>query len=230
VRATDPRTGTATVYTSGSLPPTMPPGVETGSVANPLVMACINCHNKPAHFLAPPVSTVDDALAAARIDSSLPFVRREAVAVLSQRFPSTQAAREGIATHMRDFYTQQYPQVAGSRKPAIDRAIREIQAIFDRSMFPVMNARWDTYPNQQTHVNDRGCFRCHDGSHKSADGKTIRNDCNSCHVILRQGPAGKLMVASTPEGLPFQHPAADIGDAWKATLCSDCHNGGSQGG
>jgi cytochrome c553 len=29
-----------------------------------------------------------------------------------------------------------------------------------------------------------GCFRCHDGSHIAADGKTIAQDCNSCHEPL----------------------------------------------
>jgi hypothetical protein len=29
-----------------------------------------------------------------------------------------------------------------------------------------------------------GCFRCHDGSHTSKDGKTLSNDCSLCHNLL----------------------------------------------
>ena len=29
-----------------------------------------------------------------------------------------------------------------------------------------------------------GCFRCHDGDHQSADGRTIPNDCATCHDLL----------------------------------------------
>jgi hypothetical protein len=31
-----------------------------------------------------------------------------------------------------------------------------------------------------------GCFRCHDGNHTSADGRTIKGDCDTCHTILAQ--------------------------------------------
>lgn len=227
VRAVDPQTGVATVYTSGEVPKSPPPDVEMGTVANPLVMACIDCHNRPAHFLSPPTRMVDDALASKTIDPALPFVRREAVAVLSKRFSTREAAHQEIRRALGDFYSQQYPQVRAERGPAISKAVAAVQGIYDRSAFPALNARWDTYPNYVTHMNDRGCFRCHDGQHRSADGRTIRSECNSCHLILAQGPAGRMTTSVTPNGLEFQHPA-DIGDAWKETACSECHTGGSQ--
>jgi hypothetical protein len=34
------------------------------------------------------------------------------------------------------------------------------------------------------HNDFPGCFRCHDGSHTSADGQTISNDCTACHNLL----------------------------------------------
>jgi Ni/Fe-hydrogenase b-type cytochrome subunit len=226
VRATDPVTGAAVVYTAGELPKGRP-DPDMGSPSSPLVMACIDCHNRPAHFLAPPVRLVDDALANGRIDGELPFVRREAVAALSKKYNSTSAARAEIAKALAGFYAQQYPQLQATKGKSIEGAVAAVQAIYDASAFPTMNARWDTYPNYQTHMNDRGCFRCHDGNHKSADGKAIRSDCNACHVIGAQGPPGKMATGTLPNGLEFQHPG-DIGDAWKGTACSDCHTGGSQ--
>jgi hypothetical protein len=31
-----------------------------------------------------------------------------------------------------------------------------------------------------------GCFRCHDEQHTTADGKTISQDCSTCHSLLAQ--------------------------------------------
>jgi cytochrome c2 len=36
-------------------------------------------------------------------------------------------------------------------------------------------------------MDSPGCFRCHDGSHTSADGQTITNDCSACHQIIASG-------------------------------------------
>ena len=52
-----------------------------------------------------------------------------------------------------------------------------------------MNITWGTYPNNlghndPGHNNTPGCFRCHDGNHKSKDGKDITQDCNACHSLL----------------------------------------------
>jgi hypothetical protein len=46
-----------------------------------------------------------------------------------------------------------------------------------------MKITWGTYTNQLFHVNDGGCFRCHDDTHgvKGDSGKKVRNDCELCH-------------------------------------------------
>jgi len=43
---------------------------------------------------------------------------------------------------------------------------------------------WGIYPNYLGHTDSPGCFRCHDGNHSSADGRTISNDCATCHDLL----------------------------------------------
>ncbi len=57
-----------------------------------------------------------------------------------------------------------------------------------------MKASLENYPNNIGHKDWPGCFRCHDGQHKTADGKrTIKaNDCNACHTILAQGSGAEL--------------------------------------
>jgi hypothetical protein len=47
-----------------------------------------------------------------------------------------------------------------------------------------MRVGWGTYADNLGHQDFPGCFRCHDGEHKSADGREIRSDCESCHALL----------------------------------------------
>ena len=49
---------------------------------------------------------------------------------------------------------------------------------------PEMNITWGTYPNNLGHTDFPGCFRCHDGNHKSKGGDEITQDCNACHALL----------------------------------------------
>jgi hypothetical protein len=47
-----------------------------------------------------------------------------------------------------------------------------------------MRVGWGTYPDNLGHQDFTGCFRCHDGEHTSADGRTIASDCETCHSLL----------------------------------------------
>jgi hypothetical protein len=56
---------------------------------------------------------------------------------------------------------------------------------FLRNVFPELRVTWGTYVNNLGHVDSPGCFRCHDGSHATTDGKdTITQDCGACHQLL----------------------------------------------
>jgi hypothetical protein len=47
-----------------------------------------------------------------------------------------------------------------------------------------MNVTWGVHPNNIGHEDFLGCYRCHDGKHKSSDGRVISDDCESCHQVL----------------------------------------------
>jgi hypothetical protein len=49
-----------------------------------------------------------------------------------------------------------------------------------------MRLTWGSHPNHIGHEDFLGCFRCHDESHKAKDGRTITQDCETCHSILAQ--------------------------------------------
>ena len=94
---------------------------------------------------------------------------------------------------------------------------------YGRNFFPRMKVRWSVYPNNINHMTDLGCFRCHDDNHRSADGRVISKDCNSCHTLLYQGTAPEPQTLAVA-GLPFEHPE-DVGDAWNEAACVECHSG-----
>jgi nitrate/TMAO reductase-like tetraheme cytochrome c subunit len=173
-------------------------------------MDCIDCHNRPSHRLMSPDDAVDLAINLGQIPRTLPWIKTNAVYVLTRKYDTDSEAREGIATVLAEHYPDD---------PRIPQVISVVQRIYGDNFFPKMKSDWRAYPDNIGHLLWSGCFRCHDGSHKSADGKVITASCNACHIILAQG-SGPELQQLTPEGQPFKHPAGDIDNS-----CNDCHDG-----
>ena len=186
-------------------------------------MDCVDCHNRPTHIYVPPDQAVDQALQARRIDTSLPFIKQEAVTVLAATYKTNDEATRSIASGIQDFYEKKYPDVAKTKQLEIRNAVAEVQQIYGRTTFPDMKLNWQTHPNNLGHFYSPGCFRCHDGQHVSADGRVIGKDCNQCHTVLSESD-GTTTAAATPTP-NFQHPV-DIGDLTQVN-CADCHTGGN---
>ncbi len=216
VRLTDPK-GNVTEYTAAGADPAAIGKLEQRR------MDCIDCHNRPTHVYLPPDRAVDQALAANRINPSLPFAKQQGVQVLSASYKSTAEAQAAIAQQIPAFYQEKYPQLASSRSGDIQNMVKELQRLFRDNIFPEMKVDWRTHPDNVGHYYFNGCFRCHDGNHTSKDGKVITKDCNSCHTVLTQ-EAGVLPTAVVNTAMIFQHPV-DLGDL-TAVNCSDCHTGG----
>lgn len=220
VRAVDPKSGIAKVYTTQPQTSTTTPAGEIRT------MDCVDCHNRPSHILQAPDRSVNLALANGAIDPSLPFIKQEAVAALTATYTDREQATRGIENTLDSYYQKAYPQIYTEKQRAIQAAISHLQNTYDHNFFPSMKVRWDTYHTDSTHFSSIGCFRCHDGQHKSVDGSVIPSNCDECHIILRQGKLGSMQTATGPEGLAFQHPV-DIGGIWASQPCSSCHTGGS---
>jgi NapC/NirT cytochrome c family protein len=147
-------------------------------------MDCMDCHNRPSHPMAPtPERAVNELMARGDIPKTLPFVRREAVKVLKASYPSADAAEQGISRGLREFYRSQNQDVYMSRRQDVEKAVQVTTNIYKRNVFPEMNVSFGTYPNNIGHMDFPGCFRCHDDTHKTKDGKKIGQDCDSCHGI-----------------------------------------------
>ena len=127
---------------------------------------------------------MDEAMSVGRIDNTLPDIKKIGVEAL------TEAAEKGdgetlISQKIHGYYKENNPDLLNARKDTIDKAVSEIQAIYKRNVFPEMKITWGTYPDNLSHIDSPGCFRCHDENHKSADGaKAIHQDCTTCHNVL----------------------------------------------
>jgi hypothetical protein len=220
VRAVHPD-GTAVEYSSTEAP-LSPEEIAKAQVRR---MDCVDCHNRPSHIYHPPDRAVEQAFETGRLDPSLPYLKREAIRLLIQPYTTEAEATQAILKGLAGFYQLEHPDVYRDKAVAIQHATQEIQAIYGRNFFPEMRVSWQAYPNHVGHLNSEGCFRCHDGLHKSREGKVITKDCNACHTILAQGPPGEV-ATSRLAAQPFQHPVDVGGDVTEFT-CSDCHTGTS---
>jgi hypothetical protein len=167
------------------------------------IMDCVDCHNRPTHTFLPVAEAVDQALSQDQISPSIPYIKKKAVEVLQTAYPDRETARQQIRATLTAFYQAQYADFYQKQKSAIDRSIEQVENLYLRNIFPAMKVTWGTYPNNIGHMNTPGCFRCHDGSHTSKDGRSINQDCDSCHVLLamqEQNPAvlDQLQIHPSP--------------------------------
>jgi len=173
-------------------------------------MDCIDCHNRPSHRFMSPDNAINLALSLGQIDRTMPWIKTNVVCALTHPYPNETEAREGIATLL----AEQYPN-----DPRVRDVIPVVQRIYEDNFFPEMKSSWKSYPDNIGHLIWPGCFRCHDGNHKSKDGKVITANCDACHIILSQG-SGTELQQLTPEGQPFQHPGGETDNT-----CNECHDG-----
>jgi hypothetical protein len=122
-----------------------------------------------------------------RISADLPFIKKKAVEVLKVDYSTRDIAQQSITAEINKFYHTNYPEIDRAQRASVQQSGEEVAAIYLRNIFPDMRvtrvrtritlATWDS----------SGCFRCHDGSHTSADAQTIMNDCSACHPIIASG-------------------------------------------
>lgn len=147
-------------------------------------MQCVDCHNRPTHTFDLPERAVDKALALGDIAVGLPYIKKKSVELLKANYATSAEAAEKLPPAITAFYRQNYPDFYATRSQDITQAGEAVLAIYNRNVFPDLKVTWGTYPNNLGHMDFPGCFRCHDGSHTTADGKTITQDCSTCHEPL----------------------------------------------
>ncbi|MBT7888929.1 MAG: cytochrome C [Deltaproteobacteria bacterium] len=189
------------------------------------IMDCLDCHNRPAHKFRTPMKTVNASMKQGLISTDIPQIKLQAVIALDTDYKTTPEAVTGIGNALRNFYEKNYPGFINNHPKKWLTTVEEIQAIYKRSIFPEMKAKWKVYPDNIGHRDWPGCFRCHNENTKTKEGKALYQACNDCHLILAQGEDISKSNADFVSGLPFNHPGNDeILDEY--TDCNDCHDGG----
>ena len=188
------------------------------------VMDCMDCHNRPTHIYPPPEGAIDVALSSGLISPKLPWIKKVAVDALVREYPDREAAVKGITAEIRAFYASKYPAVAAASEPEIAQACGTVTEIYGRSVFPKMKVNWQSYASNIGHRNWPGCFRCHDGKHVTAGGKSLTTECTVCHTMPQRGPLAPI-GAEVPASTENWHPWTLKGKHG-TMLCNNCHAAG----
>jgi nitrate/TMAO reductase-like tetraheme cytochrome c subunit len=147
-------------------------------------MDCIDCHNRPTHAFELPANAVDLRMSRGLISPELPYIQKKSVELLKADYPDRDIAQKQIVEGIENYYRTSYPGVYTSKRALIKQSAENVAKIYLRNIFPDMKMTWGVHPNNLGHNDFPGCFRCHDGSHTSADGRTISNDCTACHNLV----------------------------------------------
>jgi hypothetical protein len=159
-------------------------------------MDCMDCHNRPAHSYDLPDGGVNKAMNNGSISASLPFAKKEAVAIIKLPYLSRDEAAAKIPMAFEKFYQDTYPAIWAQRQAEVKASANGVLAVWDRNVFPAMKVTWGAYPMNIGHEDFPGCFRCHDGAHSSKSGDSITQDCNACHNLLADDEANPKVLTS----------------------------------
>jgi hypothetical protein len=120
------------------------------------------------------------------MSAELPFLKKKALELLKVDYPDQKTAAAKIPVDLAEYYRTTYPEIYKQKRGQVDTAGEVVKSIYLHNVFPEMKLTWGTHPNNIGHEDSVGCFRCHDGAHTSADGRTIKADCDTCHILLAQ--------------------------------------------
>lgn len=197
------------------------------------IMDCLDCHNRVGHSVPDAGRAVDDAIASGQISSGLPFIKRDAVALLSADYPSVKAADRAIEG-LRETYKARYPLVLKMGAAAVTDAIGQLERTYRLVATPEMKAGVSTYPNNLGHQGSPGCFRCHDNAHflvvkGKVTSQRIPSTCATCHTFPQVGVKAKgVLLGGQPSShnvpaFVFSHARLVSSLNPAGTSCGTCH-------
>ncbi len=190
-------------------------------------MDCITCHNRITHSMPDPGTAVDQAMEKKLIAGDLPFMKQEAVKLLSASYPNQETAMLEL-TALVDYYQENYPEIYVGRADEIQQAVDVLQDIYNQIVFPDQEVDWQTHPDNLGHIAAPGCFRCHDGKHLTSTEEAIRLECNICHSVPVVHDPNALVT--NIEIIQGPEPTSHIHTSWIALhgqaidiSCAACH-------
>jgi hypothetical protein len=185
---------------------------------------CMDCHNRPSHNFEPPATAMNLEIARGAISRDLPFIRLVGLELLNAEYETTEEANAAIPAGLRDYYRLDHPDQYDALAAEIDQAAEALLRIYNGNFFPEMETDYRVRVNNLSHFVNDGCFRCHTADLQTAEGVSLATSCDTCHVILAQGPSDNLdELEQSITGVEFVHPV-DIGGVWETIRCTQCHN------
>ena len=179
------------------------PDIERLKLSGDRLMDCVDCHNRVGHDFPSPERAVDEAIAAGRISTALPFIKRDGVALLNADFPTVEAADKAI-NGLRTNYASKYPLVLKKHGAQVTAAIGELKTVYRLIATPAMKVIAKTYPDNVGHQGSLGCFRCHDDAHflvvkGKITNKKIPSNCATCHTFPQiSGAVSEVALGAKP--------------------------------
>jgi nitrate/TMAO reductase-like tetraheme cytochrome c subunit len=216
-------------------------------------MDCTDCHNMVGHNIPDPAKVLDEELSTGAISPTLPYIKRDGLALINRSFETEEQANAAIDA-FGVTYAAENPEVAANSPETVSTAVEELRRIYNDLATPAMRTVWDTYPDNLGHQRSPGCFRCHDGTHvKVINGKAtdqvIPSTCSTCHTFPQVGQnitglqlgvppeshSDKLYVfnhkdtvSSVNEAFSPNPPAsANCATCHQKSYCENCHNSGA---
>jgi nitrate/TMAO reductase-like tetraheme cytochrome c subunit len=177
-----------------------PPAAKGTKPGKVRTMDCIDCHNRPAHIFLSPDEALDKKLLTGAIPRSVPFIKRQALAAITQKYGTAEAAMRGISQSIKSWYEKNEPEFAASHGDLLDQAVRGAQQAYRENVFPRMRIGWETYQNFLGHADGSGCFRCHGRLYEQASGKRLFANCDICHLIVAENKPGLDTTTAAREG------------------------------
>jgi hypothetical protein len=168
----------------------LPPADVKGTVVESRTMDCIDCHNRPTHrFDLSPGLALDRGFRTGLLDPSVPWLRKVAEPLLERKDMTKDGAEKALRADLEAAYKAQH----ADKVPAadvLDKAAKGLADLWNDNNFPERGVGWATYANHIGHKSatpfQHGCFRCHDDKHKTAAGKVLSGDCETCHEQIAQ--------------------------------------------
>jgi hypothetical protein len=168
------------------------------------------------------------------IDPSIPYFKQNALAILERQYPNMDEARLAIQG-LSGYYQVNWPDYYAADGEKVEAAIDETLALYERMVFPTMDASWASHPDNLGHKEWAGCFRCHDGKHLNEAGESVRVECNLCHSIPEVSPLDGS-AATVTIGDAYE-PESHIDSNWTSRhrfefdgTCEGCHDVSDPGG
>ncbi len=143
---------------------------------NMRAMDCVDCHNRTGHNYKPLERLADELLEKGIVDPSLPYAKLVTIKALTAagRYP-----KDRIEEMVKSEIVAVWPHEEDA-----EIIIQRITAEARKYLYPRMNIGWDSYKNQNRHVRDEGCFRCHNQRMKDEKGENLQQECAYCHETV----------------------------------------------